>query len=118
MVSDIEIGDQVRIISDDEDLMNILECYMIDNVKYSEISGKTAVVCENIDINSDSFDCLIGLKFENDKIVRLPIALIDTKPNNMVDSSRDNEYKYIRDPSSETAMIRQLAAESIQDAFR
>jgi hypothetical protein len=42
----------------------------------------------------------------------------DDESNTDSATYHEKEIKYVRDPSSESAMIRQLAAESIQDAYR
>jgi hypothetical protein len=74
--------------------------------------------------NRTDWDGSAEFKFKDESKVRLPVALVDLDrmilrhEETTVPSETKRGLRKVRDIESEKFMIKQLAAESIQDAYR
>ena len=132
-MSAIRAGNRVAILPDSEEVANILTCYMTTDADIfpdpRQLVGKVCTVVSTPKIMSNAWDGLVDLRFNSSGAVyRLPFAVIDgdrevnedeedgDEPIEMV--PEHDEILFIRDRPSEAAMIRQLAVETIQEAYR
>ena len=129
----IRAGNRVAILTNPEELANILECYTTSDSDIfpdpRQLVGKVCTVVATPKIMSNAWDGLVELRFNSSgAIYRLPFAAIDAErdvheneedgdePITMV--PEPDEILFVRDRPSEAAMIRQLAVETIQEAYR